>query len=263
MAKGEADTPPLATLATTATQGASEWGIPDWRDAEAYGDVSRWTFMRWRWEFYRRRDDLRAAFDSRAQETYESALELHKNPLYGTGRTLRPDEPRFTAQSYLDDPFGYAGIPNPRISEQPGDVIFSSLDYPGNIALVKGEGPRWPGESETTVSLGDGELAVVFDLDKPLGPQLEPLKNALVAMQILRHGAALQRRRHPAKWLLYLRTLDAREAMPGASWREYTDALYEHGILDRHKSPAGGYRAPPPQAGRDVWEAANALRFNF
>lgn len=38
---------------------AEEWGLPDWRDAASYGEVKEWTFMRWRWEFYRRRDDLR------------------------------------------------------------------------------------------------------------------------------------------------------------------------------------------------------------
>jgi hypothetical protein len=263
MAKGKTDKPPPATTATTATRVANEWGIPDWRDAAAYGDVKRWGFMRWRWEFYRRREDLRAAFDSRAQETYDYYLKLHENPLYGTGRTLRPDEPGFTAQSYYEDPFGYCGIPNPRISEQPSDAIFAVMDYPGDNAIIRGKGARWPGTPETTVDLGDGELAVIFDLDKPLGPQLKRLKNELTVRQVSRHGAALQKRRHPAKWLGYLRTLDAREAMQGESWREYTDTLYKHGILDRHKSPSGGYCAPPPQAGRDIWGAANDLRFNF
>jgi len=37
----KADSP----AATTAT-----WGIPDWRDAAAYGDTTRWDFNRWRWE---------------------------------------------------------------------------------------------------------------------------------------------------------------------------------------------------------------------
>ena len=247
MAKRKTDKPPAATLATTATRGANEWGIPDWRDPAAYGDVKHWGDMRWRWEFYRRRDDLRAAFDSRAQETYEYCLKLHENPLYGAGRTLRPDEPGFTAQSYyVDDPFGYGGIPNPRISEQPSDAIFS-LDYPGANSIIRGEGPRWPGKPEKTVALGDGELAVVFDLDKPIGPQLERLKNELTVRQISRHGAALQKRRHPSKWLGYLRTLDARA--DGASWAEIA-ALHP-------------LTAQTEQTARDIWEAANALRFNF
>ena len=241
------DKSPPATLATTATRATNEWGIPDWRDPAAYGDVKRWGFMRWRWEFYRRRDDLRAAFDSRAQETYEYHLKLHENPLYGAGRTLRPDEPGFTAQGYVDDPFGYAGIPNPRISEQPSDAIFSVMDYPGDNRMIMGKGARYPGKPEHEVDIGDGEMAVIFDLDKPLGPQLKRLKNALTNRQIFRHGAALQKRGHTSKWLGYLRTLDARA--DGASWAEIA-ALHPN-------------TAQTEQTARDIWGAANALRFNF
>jgi hypothetical protein len=187
------------------------------------------------------------AFDSRAQETYERHLEQHKNPLYGTGRTLRPDEPRFTAQSYHEDTFGYAGIPNPRISEQPSDVIFSVLDYPGGIRQMRGKGPRNPGQPERKISVGDGEIAIIFDLDKPLGPQLERLKDGLTRWQVNRHGAALQKRRHPSKWLRYLRTLDARE--DGASWAEIA-ALHPNTLQTE-------------QTARDIWKAADALRFNF
>jgi len=46
-------------------------GTPDWRDAAAYGDVKRWTLGRWRWEFSRRRHDVRALFDERAEPQYE------------------------------------------------------------------------------------------------------------------------------------------------------------------------------------------------
>lgn len=241
------DLTPLATSATSATRNANEWGIPDWRDPAAYGDVKRWGFMRWRWEFYRRRDDLRAAFDSRAHETYEFCLKLHENPLYGAGRTLRPDEPGFTAQGYVDDAFGYAGIPNPRISEQPSGAIFSSMDYPNDTRMIMGKGARYPGKPEHEIGIGDGEMAVIFDLDKPIGPQLKQLKNELTVRQIFRHGAALQKRRHPVKWLGYLRTLDARD--DGASWAEIA-ALHSN-------------TAQTEQTARDIWDAADALRFNF
>jgi hypothetical protein len=235
--------------AKTVTPAVTEWGIPDWRDAAAYGDVKQWGFMRWRWEFSRRRDDLRAAFGGRAQETYEHYLKLHENPLYGPGRTLRPDEPGFTAQLFHDEAqkFGYVGLPNPRISEQPSHVIFSTLDYPGNNRMMIGKGARYPGKPEHEIDVGDGEMAVIFDLDKPLGPQLERLKKELTQRQISRHGVALQRRRHPVKWLGYLRTLDARE--DGASWAEIA-ALHPN-------------TAQTEQTARDIWDAANALRFNF
>jgi hypothetical protein len=28
----------------------NEWGIPDWRNADAYGDWRSWSDARWRWE---------------------------------------------------------------------------------------------------------------------------------------------------------------------------------------------------------------------
>ncbi|MCC6000005.1 MAG: hypothetical protein JJU19_03970 [Pararhodobacter sp.] len=42
----------------------NEWGIPDWRDKLAYGDVGAWSEMRWRWEFRRRLDEFRAECDA-------------------------------------------------------------------------------------------------------------------------------------------------------------------------------------------------------
>jgi len=263
MAQDKSDKAPAAT---PATRQANEWGLPDWTDAKDYTDWKRWDFMRWRWEFYRRRDDLRAAFDANAERTYREYCEAYPPwPDGSMGRVLRPDEPGFVAVLYYDAAikFGYAGLPNPRISEQPARVIFSSLDYPGNTRMMKGKGPRYPGTAEHQCDVSDGEFAVVFDLDKPIGPQLAQLNGTLKGWQILRHGKALQKRHHDAKRLEYLRILDAREAMPDASWRVFTEALLSAGLVDRHKNPAGGYCDPPPQAGRDKWETAKALRFNF
>ena len=252
MAKRETDNTPLATLATTATPSASAWGIPNWRDAAAYGDVKRWEHMRWRWEFYRRRDDLRAAFDASASQTYQDTAAQYPPWPDGSMRpVLQPHEAGFVARLWYRQHeakrFGYISLPNPRISEQPANVIFSALDFPGDTPMMVGKGPRYPGTPEHEISVGDGEVAVVFDLDKPLGPQLERLKDELTGWQIHRRGKALQKRRHPSKWLAYLRTLDARE--DGASWAEIA-ALHPNTVQTE-------------QTARDIWEAANALRFNF
>ena len=64
------DMPPRATCAPRATRPAAMWGLPGWRDPAAYGEVQRWGLSRWRWEFLRRREDVRAAFDERAEETF-------------------------------------------------------------------------------------------------------------------------------------------------------------------------------------------------
>lgn len=227
----------------------NEWGIPDWCDPGAYGDVTGWNLNRWRWEFLRRRDDVRTAFDESAEQSFHYRQPFVGKPGFPAAH-LRPDESGFTAMHPLAKSLGLPQIPNPRIGAQPFMVIgFSDWD----------EGVQWFVSDHPP----KGFERIDFDLSKPLEPQLRAARIMLKELQKMENGSVIQTRRHPAKWLAYLRTLDAREAMPDASWQTFTEALFNAGLLERHKDPAGGYRAPPPQAGRDKWEAASALRFNF
>lgn len=287
MAKNENDGDTPATTATSATRGANEWGIPDWRDAAAYGDVKTWTHNRWRWEFYRRRDDLREYFDARADEVFQSNLaDFSRDPSsfrFPEGRVRSPDEPGFciTVDLKTQPTWGYRVLGNPRIGPQPMTVI-APIDGDGRISLTYGNKPYTFGEALQTakvqleplqefilqhwkdrqgIKLAPHECAVTFDLTKPMEAQLETARDWLRAKQTALLGKPLQRRRHRGKWLAYLRTLDARAA--GLSWAEITDAFYEQGLIDRRKNASGGYRAPDPQAARDMWLTADALRFNF
>jgi len=284
------DKTPVATIATTATQAVNEWGIPDWRDPLAYGDVKRWTFNRWRWEFYRRRDDLRAYFDAHAARSYELCAPL--NP-----EIPKPHEPGFGALVDLEarKRFGYSPLPNPRIGAQPpplimpyehdgvGNIIDGSNRPLGDILRlvlteetsdVLGRGlfevgidplslsfEGRPAEGFETVRdaffarlatcqaapLEESEIALTFDLKRPLEPQIEHARQILRQYQAERLGKPLQRRRHPDKWLGYLRTIDARE--DDASWVKIA-ALHPN-------------TAQTEQTARDIWKAADALRFNF
>lgn len=268
MAKRKTDKPPAATLATTATRGANEWGVPDWRDAAAYGDVTRWGFYRWRWEFYRRRDDLREYFDARAEETFRR-WQPHAGKDGFPVAHLRPDEPGFCA--IVDEEararFGYSGLPNPRIGGQPYEVI-APCKTDTNISYTEGDFPDTFGRAlefakveldpmqefllshwkeRHGVRLARHEIAVTFDINKPLEAQLETARDMLRGQQALIHQKNLQKRRHPSKWLGYLRTLDARA--DGASWAE---------IAGLHPNTA-----QTEQTARDIWDAADALRFNF
>lgn len=258
--------------AETPTPTMNEWGLPDWRESEAYGDVKRWTFNRWRWEFYRRRDDLRAFFDLWADDSYSRNLRCNSGRL--------PNEPGFLAFGRDDDAgagircFDYAGVPNPRIGNQPEVLIMPSQQIfhkfrfynpvkrkPQGRSVLEALGARQPRIYE--LKLQGNEYAIKFDLDKPLRSQVEEALQILRTAQIELHGKAVHRKNHKEKWLDYLRTLDARAAAPKASWRSFTEALFSAGLLERHKNTSGGYCDPPPQAGRDKLNAANALRFNF
>lgn len=254
----------------------NEWGIPDWRDAKAYGNVAEWSFDRWRWEFFRRRADLRAYFDKWADQTYRDNLELHEHTVGIDDR--RPDEPGFCAHGSEEATrkFGYLGIPNPRIGEQPAGAIRPLAGWSHLTRLIDGSrrdddmtrGRRVGGKLELAgvsltkkqewflgfslfdafpVRLEPHDVAVKFDMNEPLEPQIAEARDLLRAHQTKIHGKLLEGRRHPDKWLGYLRTLDAREA--GVSWSK---------IATLHPETN-----QTPQAASRIWKQAQALCFNF
>lgn len=259
------DTSPPATLATTATLGANEWGLPDWRDAAAYTTDEQWDSDRWQWEFLRRRDDYRKAYHLAKSDN----IGLH---------------------SVLDDNEGIAFFHE--------DAALFELDlfFDPAVSDWGSSGPLW---SDPVFKLRPPHDAherwwqiktLTFDLGKPIAPQLDAAKELLLQeqglaqltpreqmafaygaeyagcgeMPLAEMCAKLQRnpralKYQPGKWAVYLRVLDAREA--GASWANITEVLYLDGTLGRRKAPEGGYGPPPAQAARDLWKQACALRF--
>lgn len=222
----------------------NRWGLPDWRDASAYGDVEHWTFYRWRWEFYRRRDDVRECFDL-----------MSSLPLSPNRKPVSENEPsRGQSGHHLHGGRNTVGwqlgyryrLPDPSVSNHPEELLFSYDDrFP---PFFNGWVPSEPGFKSYDVLLkADNNAVFVFDLDKPLEPQIKIATTSMRFAQKHIHGKLLQKRRHPAKWLGYLRTLDARE--DGATWAE---------IAALHPNTAG-----TEQTARDIWEAADALRSNF
>jgi hypothetical protein len=278
----------LTTVGAPTTPNLTEWGTPDWRDPDAYGDSEQWPFNRCRWEFYRRRDDLREHFDARAEETYLHWQKYAGKPGFPVAH-LRPEEPGFCAIADVEarKRFGYSGIPNPRIGAQPAGVIrpweqegfvnyiesnqTAHNGFRGTFGELLAMAEITPTEEQMIflrqaveclpAPIEQNEMAITFNLNKPLEPQVKHAREMLRWHQSDLHRKPMQKRRHNTKWLGYLRVLDAREA--GVIWAEITDTFYAQGLLNRHKSPSGGYCDPPPQAGRDMWKAANALRFNF
>jgi hypothetical protein len=225
----------------------TNWGIPNWRDPNAYGDTKRWSECRWRWEFIRRRDDCRKDFSTHKDETVRffedaSAREIARSPDAKRGRLLRPDERGFVAQ--VPDcykKYGLNNLPNPAVGDQPFYVI-----------MFRKRGPKmvmFPEDSirshfETTDSV------VIFDLTAPIGDQLEGARQLLEWQQQDKLGHAVRPgKKHPAKWLSYLRALDAKES--GASLSQ----IAKSGLLIG--------RREDPQSARDVLKQATALCFKW
>lgn len=254
MARDKTDKTDKTPAMTPAT-----WGIPDWRDEAAYGDVELWSLDRWRWEFFRRRADVRAFFDERAEPQYQEDLATwqticaEREPtaseyeFFSDFTSKKPDDPRFRVRLPPDysERFGFMPIFNPRtgdVSEWKYNSVEKKESYRWAI-----DGARWKVvKSRTTAS--DGHMVIAFDANRPLAKQIADAAAHLKNFQENHlKSRPKQRRRHPAKWLGYLRTLDARE--DNATWRE---------IADLHPNTAG-----TEQTARDAWKAANDLRFNF
>jgi len=264
MARDETDTTDNPLPATSAT-----CGVPDWRYATAYGDTTRWDFNRWRWEFYRRRTDLRKCFDASLGRFIHRMIRfVPTNELW---EAVTDSNLCFVMDIEDQKRFGYASLPNPRIGDHHATLIrpcdddsfFTSISGTGTTIGEYLAGARIDIKSVTgrgfsrnelknlagqfPIALAPNEIAMTFDLHKPLEPQIKAARNILSNSQRLIHGKPLQSREHREKWLGYLRALDAREA--GATWAEIA-------AVNPHK-------ARTEQGARDTWEAANALRFNL
>ncbi|MFN3641964.1 MAG: hypothetical protein ACK4TB_03450 [Gemmobacter sp.] len=248
MGQGKTGRAPVATSATSATR-AAEWGIPDWRDPAAYGDAERWTLGRWRWEFRRRRDDYR-------NETL--AILALSDEVAFAGERMKTDAAPDARCAWLAlsaqaekllglhwRKWGYRAPLDPRVSEYPPDDL---LLWPhGGVRFMRGSPDGRAPEKRNRLVPAPHELAVRVNLDRPLAEQLTAVEGAAKRGQMERHGRLLQTRRHETKWRGYLRALDARES--GASWAEIA-TLFPN-------------TAKSEQTARDIWTAANDLRFNF
>jgi len=213
----------------------NDWGIPDWQSAANYGDTGKWSENRWRWEFLRRRHDLRDEFDAKAEDEFKTKRALYSEfPQMFPDGLLHPHEPGFCVSTML---IGgeLQQLPNPRIGEQP----WMAIEWTDNVVRKV--------RQFHTERAPEGYRRVDFDLSKPIAPQIEFAKEYLLDLQREEQGKAVQFRRTPSKWLTYLRVLDAREA--GASWSQVS------GLLD--------HTAQTPQTARDMHKQATALCFNF
>ena len=99
-------------------------------------------------------------------------------------------------------------------------------------------------------SFRETDAVIVFDLTAPLRDQLKGAQELLEWKQKQKMGELLgSGKKHPLKWLTYLRVLDAKES--GASLAK----IAKSGALI-------GTRADP-HAARDVLEQAKALCFKW
>ncbi len=191
---------------------------PNWVDGETYPQPESLNDTFWRWEFLRRRADYRQDWEKYYQSTYEYDVACANDPKYPTRyrkKVVAPDHPAFKARMPNSlEKYHLSGLPNPAIAK-PWMLSFDS-NY-GRIYF--GQGPDWlGGGEEISLCLSEWSVAAVFDLKKPLAPQLDKVKVDLLEWQDHQVGRNLDRRKSRDEWPLYLRILDAVEL--GVSFRE-------------------------------------------
>lgn len=238
-----------------ATRATNEWGIPGWGDASSYADCESWDLDRWRWEFLRRRQDYRDDYLA----AYRDEIEIGSlNPLEYGGYFFHE-----------------------------GAIIYDLVEFFDPAVSAWGEyGPNWSDPETMLAEPADASerwwqiKTLTFDLGKPIAPQLNAAKVFLLEEQglanltpqeqmTLAYGPEYSGGRDipidefvgalnysprapkvsPAKWALYLRVLDAREA--GASLSQITNIL-----------PASISRRDA-KAAHNVYEQARSLQFRF
>lgn len=250
----------------------NEWGIPDWRDADAYGDWRSWSDARWRWEFCRREDELRKDFDKAAKRLVAAPRE--ENEFLSFVRSL----PFVNPSKSVQRKFGYRVLPNPRLSADPLQIWLINPEYsylpvwaakPLRETFVE-QGIPFTGDAgvalghllnATPVSIDYDQFAVVFDLNYPLIPQIEATKARLESLyrstsKVARPRDSLrgtpENAHEPVKdqLLALLRTLDADAANVG--YREITKL---HPRCDA--TPAT--RRDKLKQARKIWQRPNIL----
>jgi hypothetical protein len=164
------------------------FNLPNWREREAYGDVSQWRYVRWRWEFRRRYPDYRA-----------DAAKVIGAP--------DPDS-RYAAWEAYWQAWGYSEPLDPSISAQP-DELLKTWPHRG-VRILDGSASSEAGLSALMPRIG--EIAVTIDLSRPFAAQMKIIERAFKK----RGGGGPDKKHVPkdsgALWLSYLRLLDGIEA---------------------------------------------------
>lgn len=188
------------------------WGCPDGLNIHDYPEHDDWDVERWRWEFSRRRYSIRNLYAFRARDDFAER----------TGKIIDPYKamwlPEYRERTFGLPPsdaafYGIGSLPNPLYSRR--------MDGPSSLDARTLK--LWDlGRVDRLNVIGPRQIAIVFDPDKPLEPQLEGIHAHLASYR--NHNTSPDSQRlHSTKLLEYLRILDAREA--GYSWKRCAEDI--------------------------------------
>jgi len=237
------------------------WQTPHWTSRDDYpvsGDaLPDW---RWRWEFLRRDEGYQRAWqagtpieDSGNRMAHPRDL-YRVNYLYELGNLFNP----------CFDPSGYRNI----FSRSTGLIFrwsppYQFLDVVEKLKptdLLEFFRHYFRDQQDISERTKDGSLATaIFDLNKPLPPQLKQIEHLLKEQQKHQSGKLIQFRKRQKLWPRYLRILDAQaQGNPGAM------KIYKHLLHEAEQHDVDLYDEMnvdnPPTLVSDWQTAANEVR---
>jgi hypothetical protein len=206
----------------------SEWNVPDWRDPAQYPHPRDCSLRHWAWEFLRRNPEYRSLWREHIEPFYDPAFRYHDQDVGLVGPAHGVPH---SAQAELVHRFGLDSFPPSPNDHRPPLFIRSGL--------------RYTGEREARLLLYEGQIAVIFDLTRPIGRQMATARRLFVKEQ--RQAGHRKHRNRIGHFPPYLRTLDAVDA--GATHTEIGAALFRTQSTERRLFTV-----------RDYWDAAIRLR---
>ena len=212
-----------------------DWGIPDWRNQDAYPHHDQLSQEEWRWEFLRRRPGYRRDYLWPDSKFRSFSKGLYFELAYGLPD---PADPRISAV----DADRYNTLWNDDLltivpQDSTTSAFFRFLDDDDRyVTALCHETSRLVRPDSASSS-----LFLRVDLRRSVPTQLARLKE--IASVYQESSSVKQVRRRPLLWPVYLRVLDAREA--GASYNEIAGSFL---------------RNDSDQRARDTIDAAIKLR---
>lgn len=222
----------------------TRWGVPDWRNADAYPQPQDLTIDEWRWEFTRRRRDYREDW----LLTAYLGLEQIKRSAAMVSDTPPPDGLIDTSMvrapcAHAMETYGLClrSLINPALPAEAGRGLFMRAEY-----KVAGFGPR----AETPVRFE-------FDLKKNINKQIEEVHELLTKIA----QPQTYTKHYIDRWPLYLRVLDARDA--GLSWRKIGEVPLEDALGLAVEDYDRIAEAKPKSRGQRLYRQALGVAHNF
>ncbi|MEJ2345531.1 MAG: DUF2285 domain-containing protein [Gammaproteobacteria bacterium] len=221
--------------------------MPDWRDPDDYPRPDDLDDPGWRWEFLRRTPEYRQDWEANWPATFEAKPDIPPDHI-----RFRAKMPGAVAKYAL--PYG---LPNPAFSAQqlqPSGLLFTRhLDEePPPDSPELAELYESCEQEDVATEHAEGELSdelivfpnnkvqcrALFDLDKPLKPQLATVEEQLKVLQKQRQGKLRRNRSQVPReeWPTLLRVLDA--ISTGATYKDIGQLLY--GVEDYDAAGAKG-----------------------